>query len=74
MAVLLLREHRVWVRAGMAGITGDLLLLIVIMIVVCALPCIRRKGYFEVRLTNRDIPNLHKRSENITWLLGINCN
>ena len=48
-----------WV-AGTAGITGDLLLIILIVMVVCALPCIRRKGYFEVGLLiNRDIPNHH---------------
>jgi len=38
-----------WV-AGTAGITGDLLLLILIVMVVCSLPCVRRRGCFEVRL------------------------
>ena len=38
-----------WV-GGAAGITGDLLILIITIMVLCSLPCVRRKGYFEVSI------------------------
>ena len=31
-----------------AGLTGDLLYAILIILVVCSLPCVRRKGFFEI--------------------------
>ncbi len=33
---------------GTAGVTGDILILILIIMVICSLPCVRRQGYFEV--------------------------
>ena len=36
-----------WV-GGAAGLTGDLLYIILIILVVCSLPCVRRKGFFEI--------------------------
>ena len=36
-----------WV-CGSAGLTGVLLLLILIVMVLCSLPCVRRRGHFEV--------------------------
>ena len=36
-----------WV-GGAAGLTGFILLLILMIMVICSLPCIRRRGYFEV--------------------------
>ena len=39
-----------WV-GGTAGLTGDLLLIILLILVLCSLPCVRKKGFFEVRLT-----------------------
>jgi hypothetical protein len=37
-----------WV-CGSAGLTGVLLLFILIVMVLCSLPCVRRRGHFEVR-------------------------
>ena len=37
-----------WVY-GTAGLTGDILLTFLLVMVLCSLPCVRRKGYFEVR-------------------------
>ena len=36
-----------WVY-GTAGLTGCCLLIILTIMVLCSLPCVRRKGYFEV--------------------------
>ena len=36
-----------WVY-GTAGLTGDLLIVLLIVIVICSLPCVRNKGFFEV--------------------------
>ena len=36
-----------WV-GGTAGLTGTTLLVILFVMVFCSLPCVRRKGYFEV--------------------------
>ena len=36
-----------WVY-GTAGLTGDLLAIILIIMVLCSLPVVRRKGFFEV--------------------------
>ena len=37
-----------WVY-GTAGLTGDCLIIILFIMVLCSLPCVRRKGFFEVR-------------------------
>ena len=36
-----------WV-GGAAGLTGNFLIVVVTIMVICSLPCVRRKGYFEV--------------------------
>lgn len=36
-----------WV-GGAAGLSGWILIIILIVICLCALPCVRRKGFFEV--------------------------
>ena len=38
-----------WIH-GTAGITGVLLLIILVIMVLCSLPCVRRNGYFEVTI------------------------
>ena len=40
-----------WV-GGTAGLTGDGLIIILSVMVLCSLPWVRRKGYFEVSLKN----------------------
>ena len=47
-------EYLFWVNTplgwvgGAAGLTGWILLIILMVMFVCALPCVRHKGYFEV--------------------------
>ena len=48
-----------WVY-GTAGITGVLLLIILVIMVLCSLPCVRRKGYFEVRTYIVSIESMHR--------------
>jgi len=43
-----------WVY-GTAGITGVVLLIFLVIMVLCSLPCVRRKGYFEVNKPSTEL-------------------
>ena len=47
-----------WV-CGTAGLTGVLLMAVLLVIVLCSLPCIRRRGLFEVHTTPDCCLTLH---------------
>lgn len=46
--VLTLRSQVGWVGPGFAYLSGVILAAIMLVIVICSLPCVRRSGHFEV--------------------------
>ena len=59
-----------WV-GGAAGLTGDCLIILLGIMVLCALPCVRRKGYFEVYMMLEEIPIINRASTPIRVVCGV---